>query len=1011
MAKADGSVIINTLIDTKGFNKFAADAKGQFKTLAAAASKLAGTIGVAFSVGAIVQFGKEGSEAARLYSDALVGLQSILEGQGRSFSEAKQFIEEYTKDGLIPATNAITAYKNLAMRGYDDSQIKQVMVALKDASAYGRQASYSMGQAVESATEGLKNENSILVDNAGVTKNVAKMWDEYAKSIGTTANNLTQQQKIQAEVTGILEESKYQTGDAAKVAGTLSGQLQQLSFNFNNLKIAVGNIINPIVQSLLPALNAAITKVTQFANTVAAAVNAFFGTKMGEFSNSLESVSDGYNSGADGAKEFAKETEKAGKAAKKALAGFDEITRLSGNAETESSAITNALSSIGTTKVNNASIAVTADTSGLDTLRKKMEKTIKLITKKFQPSINSFVKAFESISPAAQNSSKRIETALSDLLDTSLVPFGNYFLNTFVPDITNTFSKTFAPIMADVLPAAMNVFATDFENTTLVVSECTNWLKLGFNSVKTVFTDMCTTISEKWNQYGKSLIQKFTEFREGLWDIWWNVYEKIIKPVIDYCGEKLGELWSIHLKPLWDKVVDFILSTSENILIFWNDVLKPIVVWLSDTLAPVIKTVISGIIDKVSNFVAFISNMVGNILDYISGITQFLTGVFTGDWNRAWEGAKKSLNAIWSGVKDILIFPFNFLKSTIETIANSNLVNTIVEKIKTSWNSLTSFLQAPFKSIGTAIENSAVGDKVKELVSKIMEVWNGLKDKLADPFNSIKTAVSNLDISAKVQEIKEKVIQKWQELTGKLSVPFENLKTAVSNLNIGAKIQELKQQVIQKWDELKGKLSEPFEKLKTTIGGLDIGGKIQGIKETIRQKWEGLQSILSSPFDAIVTKISGIAGNIKTAWKSGINSVITILNKFIRWLNDTLSFTIPPITVLGKTIFSGKDITLANIPQIPYLAKGAVIPPNAPFMAMLGDQRHGTNIEAPLSTIQEAVASVMNENVTAMMAGFEALLEENRLLRQVVEGIEVGDATIGEAVNRYNRKMAVMRGG
>ena len=320
-------------------------------------------------------------------------------------------------------------------------------------------------------------------------------------------------------------------------------------------------------------------------------------------------------------------------------------------------------------------------------------------------------------------------------------------------------------------------------------------------------------------------------------------------------------------------------------------------------------------------------------------------------------------------------------------------------------------MQAPFKSIGTAIENSAVGDKVKELVSKIMEVWNGLKDKLADPFNSIKTAVGNLDISAKVQEIKEKVIQKWQELTGKLSGPFENLKTAVSNLNIGAKIQELKQQVIQKWDELKGKLSEPFEKLKTTIGGLDIGGKIQGIKETIRQKWEGLQSILSSPFDAIVTKISGIAGNIKTAWKSGINSVITILNKFINWLNDTLSFTIPPITVLGKTIFSGKDITLANIPQIPYLAKGAVIPPNAPFMAMLGDQRHGTNIEAPLSTIQEAVASVMNENVTAMMAGFEALLEENRLLRQVVEGIEVGDATIGEAVNRYNRKMAVMRGG
>ena len=102
---------------------------------------------------------------------------------------------------------------------------------------------------------------------------------------------------------------------------------------------------------------------------------------------------------------------------------------------------------------------------------------------------------------------------------------------------------------------------------------------------------------------------------------------------------------------------------------------------------------------------------------------------------------------------------------------------------------------------------------------------------------------------------------------------------------------------------------------------------------------------------------------------------------------------------------------LLNIPKIPLLAEGAVIPPNREFMAVLGDQRHGTNIEAPLSTIQEAVANVMNENISAMMAGFEALLEENRQLRQVVEGIEVGDATIGEAVNRYNRKMAVVRGG
>jgi hypothetical protein len=46
--------------------------------------------------------------------------------------------------------------------------------------------------------------------------------------------------------------------------------------------------------------------------------------------------------------------------------------------------------------------------------------------------------------------------------------------------------------------------------------------------------------------------------------------------------------------------------------------------------------------------------------------------------------------------------------------------------------------------------------------------------------------------------------------------------------------------------------------------------------------------------------------------------------------------------------------------NIPRLATGAVIPPNKPFMAMLGDQKSGTNVEAPLSTIKQAVAETIS---------------------------------------------------
>ena len=96
---------------------------------------------------------------------------------------------------------------------------------------------------------------------------------------------------------------------------------------------------------------------------------------------------------------------------------------------------------------------------------------------------------------------------------------------------------------------------------------------------------------------------------------------------------------------------------------------------------------------------------------------------------------------------------------------------------------------------------------------------------------------------------------------------------------------------------------------------------------------------------------------------------------------------------------------------IPYLASGAVIPPNAPFTAVLGDQKHGTNIEAPLATIQEAVAQVVGDLAPAMAAGFEAMAERQDELIATVRDIQIGDTTIGRAAARYDRRQNLIRGG
>ena len=78
---------------------------------------------------------------------------------------------------------------------------------------------------------------------------------------------------------------------------------------------------------------------------------------------------------------------------------------------------------------------------------------------------------------------------------------------------------------------------------------------------------------------------------------------------------------------------------------------------------------------------------------------------------------------------------------------------------------------------------------------------------------------------------------------------------------------------------------------------------------------------------------------------------------------------------------------------------------------MVGDQRHGTNVEAPLATIQEAVALVMQDQTSAILAGFQASIDVQRDILEAVLGISIGDDVIGAAVDRYNHKMAIMRGG
>lgn len=171
--------------------------------------------------------------------------------------------------------------------------------------------------------------------------------------------------------------------------------------------------------------------------------------------------------------------------------------------------------------------------------------------------------------------------------------------------------------------------------------------------------------------------------------------------------------------------------------------------------------------------------------------------------------------------------------------------------------------------------------------------------------------------------------------------------------------------------------------------------------------------------DAIVGWIKGIWNAIKGFWNKYIAPIFTAkfwldlgkgalngliwafelaLNVITAGLRTLVNSAIELINTIGGAI--GLDWDIPSIPKIslPRLAQGAVIPPNREFLAVLGDQKQGTNIEAPLQTIVDAFNMALAQNGGANYGGgnTEVVLE--------IDGREFGRAVV-EQGNKENRRI------
>ena len=276
---------------------------------------------------------------------------------------------------------------------------------------------------------------------------------------------------------------------------------------------------------------------------------------------------------------------------------------------------------------------------------------------------------------------------------------------------------------------------------------------------------------------------------------------------------------------------------------------------------------------------------------------------------------------------------------------------------------------------------SIVGSVVS-IIGTLMPLLSGV----TIAFNPIALAVAAaaaalLILIANWEKVTE-VMTKFDEfLQGVFATDFTEIFGPVLGESINAFFANVK----NIWESIK----KIFNGIITFIKGVFSGDWEQawnGVKDIFAGVWDLLVSVIKIPINNIIGMINGLVGGVV----SGINMIIRALNG----LNFTVPDWIPGIG--GKSV--GFSIEEISVRKIPYLATGAVIPPNAPFMAMLGDQKHGTNIEAPLDTIKQAVREVVGSGNSGGMYQFVAQIDGRTIFEEVINEARLRQVVTGKNV-------------
>lgn len=741
----DGSLNFDTKIDSKGFDKGVKNINSSVSQLSGKLGTLKTKIAAAFSVAAIVAFSKKALETAASVNAANSAMsQTFGELEGAASAAITRVADE---SGILETRLKSTAtgiYAFAKTSGMDSASalgmMKEALQVAADSAAYYDRSLEDTSETLKSFLKGnYANDAALGLSATEFTRNAAAM-----KLYGKSFQNLSEAQKQLTLLQMVKDANDLSgaTGQAAREADGWENVIGNLKEAWKQLIAVIGQPVLKLAIPVVQSMTAALQRMTEVANAAWRALQKVFGWE----------DADAIQAATKAQQKLTGAVEETADAQKGALAGFDEIQTLSDKTAETSTASAGADTALeDLTKVadkDGGKIPLEFDTSGIETAVKAIQTAvgrIKAILSSLarwaETTIKpQFGKLFDAIAPALPGIQTKVQEAFSGLsgiasqafsgLKTNIekifanvgalaAPLGNYFtvqlpelisagitsIGTILLGLLDTFNLVFGDIMdiaakfADgflsyVLPVLTEFGTQSMITMTQVFEDVkkifdTVWsegIAPFFERISKYWNEAWASVKKVWDARGKPIFDGIRGVFKNMGEMLMNVWTGLIKPVWDNFMQSLDWLWEQHLKPLWDNVLEFVASLIECATNIYNNVIAPIVKWVQGYLYPILANTINTIWNIISDVAGFFMDIISSIIQACTGVTEFLSGVFTLDFQRAFDGLQEITNsfanagiALFEGAVNIIIDLINGMINGVVTGINVviNALNSI----------------------------------------------------------------------------------------------------------------------------------------------------------------------------------------------------------------------------------------------------------------------------------------------------------------------------------------------